>query len=219
MSALTWGALGAKKYENGVEQVALYLFNKSTKKYDTGFAWNGVEKISESPEGADASDFYADNVKYATLRAAETFGCTIEAYTSPKEFDACDGQASLATGIRIGQQERATFGLSYITNKGDDANGQNGAYRIHLVYGATASPSSKDYSSVNDSPDLASFSWEVKTTPVAVTNHKPTATLTIDSDEVDADKLTAFLAILHGTTDVEPKLPTPDEVLAHFSAA
>lgn len=212
MSKLTWGATGAKKYETGVQEVALFLYNKETQAYDKGYAWNGVESISESPEGADASDFYADNVKYATLRAAETFGCSLEAYTSPEEFDQCDGMAELAPGVTIGQQARETFGLAYKTFLGDDAKGQEGDYKLHLIYGCTASPSERSYSSVNDSPDLLSFSWEIKTTPVAVTGHKATASLTIIASKVNPAKLAAFEAILYGSEDTDPRLPLPNEV-------
>lgn len=218
MSKIVWDQTGAKLFETGVNNAVLFLLNSETNTYDNGVAWNGITSVSESPEGADPNDFYADNIKYATLRSAETFKATVEAYTYPDEFAACNGEADIAGGVVIGQQERKAFGLSYVTKIGNDVDGQNHGYKIHLIYGCTASPSEKSYSTINDSPDLISFSWEIDTTPVNVTGHKPTACITIDSTKVDAEKLAAFEQVLYGSESTDPKMPLPDEVAAMFAA-
>ena len=217
MAKLVWDQQGEKLFETGVKNCVLYPINKETSAYDKAVAWNGITGITESPEGAEASDFYADDIKYATLRSAETFKATIEAYMYPDEFALCDGTASLAAGITIGQQPRSIFGLSYVTSIGNDTDGQNHGYKIHLIYGASASPSEKSYSTINDSPDLITFSWEVSTTPVAVTGHSATACVVIDSTKVDAEKLKAIEDMLYGTESAEPKLPLPDEIAALFA--
>lgn len=213
MPRIEWDKTGEKYLESGVDHAVLYLTDKDGA-YSSGYAWNGITGITESPSGADANDFYADNIKYASLRAAETFGATVEAYTYPDEWAACDGSASLAEGVMIGQQSRATFGLSYRTKISNDLSLD--AYKLHLVYGATASPSEKAYTTINDSPDANTFSWEITTTPVNVAGYKPTAILTIDSRKVSTENLAALEAVLYGSDSEEAKLPTPDEVAAFF---
>lgn len=218
MTAIEWDAAGKRYYENGVDRGVLYgLGNTGT--YEKGVPWNGLTAVTESPEGAEATDLYADNGKYATMRSTETFGCTIEAYTYPEEFAECDGSAQIAKGVFAGQQERKGFGFSYRTNIGNDtATTADDNYKIHLVYGCTASPSEKNYTTVNDSPDAMTLSWEVKTTPVNVAGYKPTAKLTIDSRYTDPGKLAALEKMLYGDADTEPKLPTPAEVITTMGA-
>lgn len=213
MSKLVWDEAGKRFYETGVDHGVLYVAEDGT--YGTGVAWNGLTGVTESPSGAEASALYADNMKYLNLFSTEEFGATVEAYTYPDEFEQCDGSASLATGVTIGQQERKTFGLAYRTKVGNDVNDELG-YKIHLIYGAKASPSERSYATVNDSPEAITFSWELSTTPVNVTGHKATASLVIDSTKVDATKLKSFEDILYGSTDVEPRLPLPDEVITLF---
>ena len=188
--------------------------------YGTGVVWNGLTAVTESPSGAEPNPQYADNIKYLNLISAEEFGATIEAFTYPKEFEQCDGTASLAPGITIGQQDRRTFGFSYRTKVGNDVGGQDAGYKLHLVYGALAAPSERAYSTINDSPEAITFSWEVTTTPVAVAGHKPTAILTIDSTLVDEADLTALEDLLYGPTTGTgtPKLPLPAEVMAIINA-
>jgi K+-sensing histidine kinase KdpD len=181
-----------------------------TGKYPKGVAWNGLTAVTESPSGAEATALYADDAKYLSLMSAEEFGATVEAYTYPDEFAACDGTAEIATGVLIGQQARKTFGMAYKTTLGNDTEGEAHGYKLHIVYGANASPSEKGYKTINDSPEAISFSWEVKTTPVVVTGFKPTASLTIDSTKVDAAMLTAIEDILFGTAEADPRLPLPD---------
>jgi hypothetical protein len=215
MSALVWDQTTQKLYETGVDRGVLYPVSNNA--YGTGVAWNGLTAVNESPSGAEPSDIYADNTKYLTLRSAETFGATIEAYTYPDEFAECDGSAVVATGVTIGQQPRKSFGLCYRTLVGNDTDGQDHGYKLHLIYGCTASPSEKSYQTVNDSPEAITFSWEVSTTPVNVEGHKPTAQLIVDSTKVDAAKLATLEAQLYGGENAEPKLPTPAEVIAIFA--
>lgn len=210
MTTIVWDASGAKYLETGVDHGVLYPFNKEENKYTPGVAWNGLTGVTESPSGADTNDLYADNIKYASLRAAETFGCTVEAYTYPEEFAKCDGSAELTDGVMIGQQNRDTFGLFYRTKLTNDLNIDE--YKYHLVYGATAAPSEKAYATVNDSPDAITFSWEINTTPVNVTDHKPTAILTIDTEKANKENLKKLEEILFGTESEDPRLPLPDEV-------
>ena len=217
-AALTWDAVGEHLYETGVDQVALYVMNGNT--YGDGVAWNGVTAITESPSGADATDIYADNIKYLSLRSAENFGATIEAYSSPDEFDQCDGMATPATGVTIRQQTRKPFGLAYRTLVGNDTQSNDHGYQIHLIYNATAAPSEKAYQTVNESPEAITLSWELSTTPIAIADHpelKPTAHITIDSTKVDSEKLTSFLAIIYGSTQANARLPLPGEVISHFA--
>ncbi len=214
MAKLVWDQTGERLYETGVDHGVLYPIN-SEGKYTPGVAWNGLTGVTESPSGAEATDLYADNIKYLSMRSAETYGCTIEAYTYPEEFEQCDGSATLATGVTIGQQARKVFGFCYRTLIGNDVDGQDHGYKLHLVYGATASPSERAYATVNDSPEAITFSWEVTTTPVNVADLKPTACITIDSTKADPDCLAALEAVLYGTdepTTGTPRLPLPDEV-------
>ena len=218
MPKLVWDKTGDRLYETGVKQGVLYpIDNKGT--YPKGVAWNGLTNVTESPSGAEATALYADDIKYLNLISTEEFGGTIEAYTYPDEFAECDGSASLATGVYIGQQPRKTFGFSYRTTLGNDVDNNNYGYKLHLVYGALASPSEKAYATINDSPEAITFSWEFSTTPVNVTGFKPTACITIDSTKVDPQKLADLEAILYGGDDAEARLPLPDEVAQIITAA
>lgn len=216
---LVWDATGERLYETGVSQGVLYV-QDSTGKYSKGVAWNGLTGVTESPSGAEATALYADDIKYLNLMSAEEFGATIEAYTYPDEFAKCDGSAELTAGVTIGQQDRATFGMCYKTVLGNDSESNNYGYKLHIIYGAKASPSEKAYATINDSPEAITFSWEVTTTPVNVNGFKPTASLTIDSTKVDAGKLTALEDILYGKdagaegtpAAVAARLPLPDEI-------
>lgn len=219
MSRLIWDNVGEKTYETGLDRGVLYSLNTATNAYDSGVAWNGLSKVSEKPSGAESSDIYADNIKYLNLLSAEKFGATIEAYTYPKEFEACDGTAQPVAGMIIGQQTRKTFGLSYRTLVGNDVAGTDFGYKIHCIYGAVASPSEKGYSSVNESPEAITFSWEVNTTPVPVEGFKPTAYVIIDSTKVSAEAVAAIEAILYGTEGEEPRLPLPNEIAAIINPA
>lgn len=222
---LVWDKTGERFYETGVEKGVLYPVTGGT--YGAGVVWNGLTGVTESPSGAESTPLYADNIKYLNLMSAEEFGATIEAYTYPDEFAECDGSASIAPGVNIGQQTRKTFGLSYVTRKGNDVDGTDKGYIIHLIYGCMASPSEKAYATINDSPEAITFSWEVTTTPVNVSGFKPTASLTIDSTKVDADQLKAFEDILYGkdateepsAAGVAARLPLPDEIATLFAEA
>ena len=223
MAALVWDKTGERRIETGVDHCALYVYDPSTKTYGKGVAWNGITAISEKPEGAEATDLYADNILYLSLLSAEKLKGTIEAYTYPDEFEACDGSAELAKGVKIGQQDRVAFGLAYRTKIGDDVAGQDRGYKLHVLYGCKASPSEKGYKTVNDSPEAISFSWEISTTPVNVAGAKPTSLLTISSLDVDSTKLKSLEAKLFGADAQgggqasEPKLLLPDEIKAHFA--
>ena len=218
MAKLVWDAAGERFYETGVKNCALYLLNEGA--YTNGVAWNGITAITESPSGAEATPLYADDIKYLNLMSAEEFGATIEAYTYPDEFMACDGSAELAKGVVIGQQARKTFGLAYKTTVGNDELSNDYGYKLHLVYGCLAAPSEKAYATINDSPEAITFSWEVSTTPVNVTGAKPTSIVTIDSKKCDADKLAALEAILFGSDAGDgPRLPLPDEIKTLMAAA
>lgn len=223
MAALVWDKTGERRIETGVDHCALYVYDPNTKTYGKGVAWNGITAISEKPEGAEATDLYADNILYLSLLSAEKLKGTIEAYTYPDEFEACDGSAELTKGVKIGQQDRVAFGLAYRTKIGDDVAGQDRGYKLHVLYGCKASPSEKGYKTVNDSPEAISFSWEISTTPVNVAGAKPTSLLTISSLDVDAGKLKSLEAKLFGADAQggaqasEPKLLLPDEVKAHFA--
>lgn len=216
---IKWDAAGEHLFETGVKNGVLYRQNASGV-YDEGYAWNGLISISESPSGAEATPLYADDIKYLNLMSAEDFGATIEAYTYPDAFAECDGSASIVEGVTIGQQARKPFGLCYRTTIGNDTDGNDHGYKLHIIYGCLASPSERSYSTINDSPEAITFSWEIKTTPVAVTGAKPTACLTIDSTKVEPSKLSALEAILYGkdpTSEgagdgVAPRLPLPDEI-------
>ena len=223
MSRIVWDKTGERYYETGVKQGVLYPI-QSDGRYTKGVAWNGLTAVTESPSGAEATPLYADDIKYLNLISNEEFGCTIEAYTYPDEFAECDGSAALAAGVMIGQQKRKIFGLSYCTAFGNDVDGTDHGYKLHLVYGCLAAPSEKAYATINDSPEAITFSWEVTTTPVSVTGFKPTSQITIDSTKVTPEKLTALEDILYGkdgesNTATEPRLPLPDEIAALFSEA
>lgn len=213
MSRLVWDKTGERLYETGVKNGVLYI--PASGVYSKGVAWNGLTAVTESPSGAEATALYADDIKYLSLISTEEFGATIEAYTYPDEFAECDGSADIADGVTIGQQTRKTFGLCYKTTIGNDVDGNGYGYKLHIIYGALASPSEKAYATINDSPEAITFSWEITTTPVNVTGAKPTASLVIDSTKADPTKLAALEDILYGKDgdgSAEPRLPLPDEI-------
>ena len=212
MAALVWDQTGEKIYETGVDHGVLYIPN-ALGVYANGYAWNGLTSVSESPSGAEPTAQYADNIKYLNLVSAEEFGATVEAFTYPDEFGQCDGSAAPVEGVLLGQQGRRSFGLAYRTLVGNDLEGTDFGYKLHLIYGATARPSEKAYNTVNDTPEAITFSWELSTTPVSVTGFKPTASITIDSTKTDAADLAALEEVLYGAAATEPRLPMPDEVL------
>ena len=218
MPKITWDDIGNRLYETGVKKAVLYPMG-SDGKYEKGVAWNGVTAITESPSGAEANPLYADDIKYLELRSAEEFGATIEAYTYPDEFATCDGSAELIAGVKIGQQTRKAFGLSYVTTLGNDTEGDAYGYKIHLIYGGRANPSEKGYATVNDSPEAVTFSWEVTTTPVAVNGYKPTSYMEIDSTKLSETQLAAVEALLYGSESEEASLPLPDAILAAINSA
>ena len=220
MSKLKWDQTGEKFYETGVKNGVLYLLNEQGK-YNKGVAWNGLTAVTESPSGAEATKLYADDTNYVSLYSAEVFGATVEAYTYPPEFEACDGTSQLTKGVTIGQQDRSTFGMCDRTTIGNDVAGNDYGYKLHLIYGAKASPSEKAYNTINDSPEAITFSWELTTTPVTVNGFKPTASITIDSTKADPTKLAELEDILYGK-DGEPgseaRLPLPDEIKTLMTA-
>ena len=218
MSKLVWDKTGERLYETGVKQGVLYP-QAAGGTYPKGVAWNGLTNITESPSGAEATALYADDIKYLNLVSAEELGGTIEAYTYPDEFAECDGSAALTDGVFIGQQDRKTFGLCYRTTLGNDIDSNGHGYKLHLIYGALAAPSEKAYATINDSPEAITFSWEFKTTPVNVTGHKPTASLTLDSTKVSETKMAALEKVLYGDGDTEARLPLPDEVVQILTSA
>lgn len=216
MPKLEWDKTGERFYETGVEKGVLYPMVSGA--YPKGVAWNGLTAVNEKPTGAEPTALWADNTKYLNLISNEEFEAGIEAYTYPDEFKECDGSKEIAVGVSIGQQARKMFGLSYVTKIGNDVELSEHGYKIHLIYGATASPSEKGYSTINDSPDAITFSWDVATTPVNAAGHKPTASLEIDSTKVDAGKLAAFEKVLYGDGDTEARLPLPDEIAEMFKS-
>lgn len=215
MPPLVWDQVGERLYEVGVDHGVLYLPDAAGV-YNSGFAWNGLTTVTESPSGAEASPQYADNIKYLNLISAEEFGATIEAFTYPEEFGQCDGTDLPAPGVAVGQQGRKMFGLSYRTRVGNDVEGSDFGYKLHLLYGCQAAPSEKAYATINDSPEAIAFSWEVTSTPVPVTDRKPTSLIVIDSTVVDPADLQALEDLLYGAT-VAAALPTPDAVIALFA--
>lgn len=225
MAKLVWDKTGERLYETGVKRGVIYP-QATGGTYPKGVAWNGLTAVTESPSGAEASPLYADDIKYLNLMSVEEFGATVEAYTYPDEFAECDGTASIATGVTIGQQKRKAFGLCYRTTLGNDVDGEEYGYKLHIIYGALAAPSEKAYATINDSPEAITFSWELTTTPVEVTNAKPTASLTIDSTKADPTKLKALEEILYGKDPtepegldgVDPRLPLPDEIAELMAA-
>lgn len=225
MAKIVWDKTGDHFYETGVKNCVLYIPTEGV--YSKGVAWNGITAITESPSGAEATALYADDIKYLNLYSVEEFGATIEAYTYPDEFAECDGSAELVAGVKIGQQARKPFGLCYRTTIGNDTDGNDHGYKLHIIYGAMASPSEKSYNTINDSPEAVTFSWELTTTPVNVAGAKPTASITIDSTKVDKQKLAALEEVLYGkdgtgddhTGAAEPRLPLPDEIKTIMTAA
>ena len=228
MALIKWDQAGEHLYETGVKKGVLYV-QDSSGTYPLGVAWNGLTSVSESPDGGDANDFYADDIKYLTLRGVENFGGTIEAYTYPDEFAQCDGSATLVNGVSVGQQPRKTFGFSYVTTVGNDTDLDNHGYKIHLIYGASASPSERSYETINDSPEPINFSWEFTTVPVNVSGFKPTSCIVIDSTKFTTvaarAKLTAFEDMLYGTdaegssAGTDPHLPLPDDVKTYLTVS
>ena len=216
MSKLVWDVVGERNYETGVSKGVLYPMVSGA--YPKGVAWSGLTTVTETASGAEATPLYADNIKYLNLMSVEELGGTIEAYTAPDEFGACDGTAELTAGVSIGQQPRQTCGLAYQTILGNDTENNNHGYKIHLIYGALASPTERSYATVNDSPEAMTMSWEFSTTPVSVTGFEPTSLVVIDSTKVDAEKLAAFEAIIYGSDDVEARLPLPNEVATLLGA-
>lgn len=224
MSKIKWDETGERFYETGVDHGILYVMGATG--YDAGVAWNGLTAVTESPSGAEANALYADNIKYLNLISAEEFAATVEAYYYPPEFAVCNGEDEIADGVVIGQQSRKKFGLCYRTQLGNDVDGQDHGYKLHLVYNCLAAPSERNYETINDSPDAITFSWELSTTPVTVTGKKPTATLTIDSTKCDPAKLAKLVEILEGkdpteaggSDGVDARLPLPDEVMTLMAA-
>lgn len=214
---LEWDKTGEKLYETGVKMGVLYP-QADGGVYPKGVAWNGLSSVTESPSGAEASPIYADDTKYINLISTEEFSATVEAYMYPDEFAECDGTAEIAPGVTIGQQDRKAFGMCYRTIVGNDTEKDRYGYKLHIIYGATAAPSEKGYASVNDSPEAITFSWELSTNPVNVKNGKPTASLTIDSKKVDAQKLAKLEDILYGSAEAEARLPLPDEIATLMAA-
>jgi methionine-rich copper-binding protein CopC len=217
MSRIIWDAVGARLFETGVNCGVLYKMSGGA--YGVGVPWNGLTAITESPSGAEPSPLYADNIKYLNLISNEEFGASVEAYTYPDEFGECDGSAEIATGVVIGQQTRKSFGLVYKTTLGNDEDGNEYGYKLHIIYGAQAAPSEKAYASINDTPEAITFSWDITTTPVEVSGQKPTATVTIDSTKVDPATLATLEDILYGTEVADPRLPLPAEIAALFAVA
>ena len=212
MTVLTWDGAGARLYETGIEKGVLYPID-ALGAYPLGVAWNGLISVTETPSGAEPTALYADNIKYLTLMSGEELGLTIEAYTYPEEFAECDGSKEAVLGVTLGQQVRKKFGLCYKTKLGNDTEGEDYGYKLHLVYGCLAAPSEKGYQTINDSPEAITFSWEVSTTPPAVTGFKPSSIIVIDSTVANAAKLAALEVILYGAVAVDPELPLPDEVI------
>lgn len=213
MAKLVFNNVGERLFETGVKNGVLYVMGDDGA-YENGVVWNGLTAVTESPSGAETTPLYADDVKYVVIYAAEEFGATVEAYTYPEEFEQCDGSAAISEGITIGQQTRKSFGMCYKTSVGNDVQGQDYGYKIHIIYGAKAAPSEKSYSTVNDSPEAVTFSWELSTVPVPVEGHNPTATMVIDSTRVPAEKMALIEAKLYGSEDSEATLPLPNEILA-----
>ena len=213
MTQLTWDGTGERLYETGVNYGVLYVVDDQTADYGTGVAWNGLISVAEKPSGAEPAPLYADNIKYLTLVGAEEFGATIEAYTYPDEFAECDGSYEAADGVFVGQQRRKKFGLVYKTLMGNDVLGNSLGYKLHIIYGALAAPSEKSYSTINETPEAITFSWEITTSPVEITGFLPAAMLVIDSTKADATKLADLEDQLFGGYLIDPNLPTPDEII------
>ncbi len=217
MSKLVWDNTGERLYETGVSKGVLYIPTSGV--YSKGVAWNGLTAVTESPSGAEATPIYADNIKYLNLISREDLSATVEAYTYPDEFAECDGSAEIATGVTIGQQARKAFGLCYKTNLGNDIQGNDLGYKLHIIYGCKAAPSEKSYATINDSPEAITFSWSISTTPVNVNGMKPTANVTIDSTKVTKEKLQQLEDILYGSESADARLPLPDEIISIVGVA
>ena len=217
MARLIWDEVGQRFFETGVKNGVLYVQDNDGA-YKNGVVWNGLTAVTESPSGAEETPLYADDVKYLTLRSAEEFGATVEAYTYPEEFEQCDGSASIANGVTIGQQARRAFGLCYRTSVGNDIQGQNFSYKLHLIYGCTVAPSEKSYSTINDNPEAITFSWELSTVPVPVDGFSPTASLVIDASKVDEGKMQQLEDALFGDESNEAKLLLPNEIMEMLKA-
>lgn len=215
MTTLVWDQVGEREFETGIDHGVLYIPTAGV--YSNGVAWNGLTGVTESPSGAEATPLYADNIKYLNMTSAEQFGATLECYTYPDEFAQFDGQATPSPGVSIGQQARKGFGLSYRTRLGNDIDGDDHGYKLHLVYGCTAAPTEKAYTTVNESPEAITFSYEIATVPVPVTDMRPTSIITIDSTKEDETKMNELLVILYGDDETDPRLPMPDEIIAHFA--
>ena len=213
MAKLVFNNVGERLFETGVKNGVLYVMGDEGA-YENGVVWNGLTAVTESPSGAETTPLYADDVKYVVIYAAEEFGATVDAYTYPEEFEQCDGSAAISEGITIGQQTRKSFGMCYKTSVGNDVQGQDYGYKIHIIYGAKAAPSEKSYSTINDSPEAVTFSWELSTVPVPVEGHNPTATMVIDSTRVPAEKMALIEAKLYGSEESDATLPLPNEILA-----
>lgn len=230
MARAKWDQIGERTYETGVDHGMLYPQKNGA--YPMGVAWNGLTTVTESPSGAESNALYADNIKYLNLRSAEDFGATVECYTAPVEWEECNGEATMTEGVTLGQQSRNSFGLCYRTKIGNDTDGEDHGYKLHLIYGASASPSERSYSTVNDSPEAITFSYEITTTAVPVDGNdvngkplKPTACITINSTKVDPDVLKALEDALYGTdgngtegSGTDPHLPLPAELREIFAA-
>lgn len=211
MSRLVWDQIGERTYETGIDRGVLYPY--ADQAYPHGFAWSGLTNVTETPSGAEDTSFYADNIKYLVLKSAEELGLTLECYTYPPEWKECNGEKEIAKGVNIGQQARKTFGLAYRTKKGNDTEGHDYGYKIHLIWGCSASPSERAYGTINDSPEPNAFSYEISTIGVPIEGYNATSIATIDSTEVDPEILKKVEDILWGTEDTEPRLPMPDELL------
>lgn len=211
MAKLEFNSIGSRLFETGVKKGVLYVMGDGGT-YENGVVWNGLTAVTEKPSGAEPTNLYADDVKYVVLYGAEEFEATIEAYTYPEEFEQCDGSATLVEGANVGQQSRKTFGFCYTTSLGNDVRGQDFGYKIHIIYGCIAKPSEKSYSTINDSPEAVTFSWDVSTVPVPVSGMKPTATVVVDSTRVSSTNLKKLEDKLYGTNEAEATLPLPDEI-------
>ena len=211
MAKLVFNGVGDRLFETGVKKGVLYVMGDEGQ-YENGVVWNGLTAVTEKPTGAETTNLYADDVKYVVIYGAEEFEATIEAYTYPEEFEQCDGSAVLQEGVNVGQQTRKTFAFCYTTSLGNDTQGQDFGYKIHIIYGCKAKPSEKSYSTINDSPEAVTFSWDVSTVPVPVEGMNPTATMVIDSTRVESNKLQLLEEVLYGTSVEDARLPLPDEV-------
>lgn len=216
---LVWDQTGERFYETGVEKGVLWIYDSTTGTYGDGIAWNGLTNVSEKPSGAEATALYADNIKYLNLISNEEFAATIEAYTYPDEFAECDGSVSLTQGVTIGQQKRKTFAFSYQTKIGNDTDGNDKGYKIHIVYGCLAAPTEKGYATINDSPEAITFSWEISTTPIEVTGYKPTSLVIIDSTKLTEAQLTAVNAAIYGSSAANSALKTPAQIVSIITSA